>query len=193
MKPRPPCGPVLLVVALLSTVPAARAQPVALTPVSVTAASVQGQGCSEDPAYAALDFWVGEWEVSAGERVGENRIEKLLKGCAIMEHWTDVRGGEGKSLFYFVPALAEWRQVWVTDAQDVPGGVKEKALVERLEGGGVRFQGDIPVPGGGSYLDRTTLTPQPDGTVRQLIERSVDGGTTWQSSFDAVYRRRLGP
>ena len=100
----------------------------ALTVVSVTAAFVHGQGCSEDPAYAVLDFWVGEWEVSAaGERVGENRIEKLLQGCAIMEHWTDV-----------------------------------------------------------------TLTPLPDGTVRQVIERSTDDGATWQSSFDAVYRRRPG-
>jgi hypothetical protein len=138
-----------------------------------------GQGCSEDPAHAALDFWIGEWELRAGgERVGENRIEKILKGCAIMEHWKDVRGGEGKSLFYFIPALAEWRQVWVTETPGVPGGVKEKSLVERLEGGAVRFQGDVPIPGGGSYLDRTTLIPLPDGTVRQVIERSTDGGAT---------------
>lgn len=157
------------------------------------AAPALGQGCSENSAYATLDFWIGEWEVWAeGERVGENRIEKILKGCAIMEHWRDVRGGEGKSLFYVVPELAEWRQVWVTETPSVPGAVKEKSLVERLEEGGVRFQGEVPLLGDGSYLDRTTLTPLPDGTVRQVIERSVDGGTTWQSSFDAVYRRRPG-
>ena len=157
----------------------------------VGAATARGQACSEDPAYAALDFWVGEWDVRVdGEPVGENRIEKILDGCAILEHWADARGHEGKSLFYYVPARDELRQVWVTEAPGTPGGVKEKALVERLEGGGVRFQGDVPVPGGGSYLDRTTLTPETDGTVRQRIERSTDGGATWQVGFDAVYHRR---
>jgi len=37
--------------------------------------------------------------------------------------------------------------------------------------------------------DRTTLTPQADGTVRQIIEQSDDGGTSWRATFDAVYRR----
>ena len=143
--------------------------------------------------YAGLDFWIGEWDVwTGGERVGENRIEKILEGCAIMEHWKDARGGEGKSLFYVVPALAEWRQVWVTEDPSVLGAVKEKTLIERLEGGGVRFQGEVPLLGDGTYLDRTTLTPLSDGTVRQVIERSTDDGATWQSSFDAVYRRRPG-
>jgi len=67
------------------------------------------------------------------------------------------------------------------------GGVKEKTLVEVLEGGGVRFQGRIPLKGGGSYLDRTTLTPDAEGHVRQVIEVSTDGGSTWRTTFDALY------
>jgi hypothetical protein len=52
----------------------------------------------ENAAYATLDFWLGEWDVWAeGERVGENRIEKILKGCAIVEHWRDARGGRGRA------------------------------------------------------------------------------------------------
>jgi hypothetical protein len=38
-------------------------------------------------------------------------------------------------------------------------------------------------------LDRTTLTPLADGRVRQVIERSSDGGTTWTTGFDAMYVR----
>ncbi len=34
--------------------------------------------------------------------------------------------------------------------------------------------------GRSSYLDRTTLTPEPDGRVRQVIEISVDGRATWE-------------
>jgi hypothetical protein len=52
----------------------------------------------------------------------------------------------------------------------------------------VRFQGAIPLPGGGQYLDRTTLTPLEDGAVRQVIEVSRDG-ESWRTVFDAVYVR----
>lgn len=37
-------------------------------------------------------------------------------------------------------------------------------------------------------MDGTTLSPLAGGEVRQLIEISLDGGTTWQAGFDARYR-----
>lgn len=149
--------------------------------------------CEDVPAFQMLDFWVGEWTVHAGDQqVGTNRIVKVLDGCAVEEHWTGGSGGRGRSLFYFVPGLQEWRQVWVTDRATAPGAVKEKRLVESFEGAGVRFQGEIPLPEGGSYLDRTTLTPLPEGRVRQLIEISPDGGESWRTTFDAEYRPRTG-
>jgi hypothetical protein len=41
------------------------------------------------------------------------------------------------------------------------------------------------------YLqDRTTLTPLPDGRVRQLIETSNDDGRSWETRFEGFYRRR---
>lgn len=148
-------------------------------------------GCAADSAWRALDFWVGEWDVFAGgRRAGTNRIERILGGCALLEHWTDASGREGKSLFYYAPVTAEWKQVWVTEQAGAPGGLKEKMLVERLPGGALRFQGEIAVRAGGSYLDRTTLTPLPDGRVWQLIEISRDRGRTWQTTFDAEYVRR---
>ncbi len=149
-------------------------------------------GCDGAAGFDRLDFWLGEWEVFVGDqRVGSSRIEKILGGCAVMEHWTDAAGGEGKSLFFYTPATDTWKQVWVTQNATQRGGVKEKTLIEVLHDGGVRFRGDIPVPGGGSYLDRTTLTPEPDGSVRQRIEVSRDGDS-WQTTFDARYVRRGG-
>lgn len=144
-------------------------------------------GC-RDPLYAQLDFWVGEWTVWAGdEQAGHNRIEKILGGCALLEHWTSASGGEGKSLFYVDDAGA-WQQVWVTERATEPGGVKAKTQVDDAPESSVRFQGVISRDGG-SYLDRTTLTPNEDGSVRQLIEISTDDGMTWTATFDAVYRR----
>jgi hypothetical protein len=147
-------------------------------------------GCAGDPTYAALDFWVGTWRVFVGDTlVGTNRISKVLQGCALVEEWEDARGARGQSLFYVEPVLHQWKQVWVTEAAQRVGGVKEKHLIAYLPGAGVRFQGELHVSDGRVVLDRTTLLPLPGGEVRQLIETSSDGGTTWRPTFDARYRR----
>lgn len=146
--------------------------------------------CTDLPAYNLLDFWLGDWDVYAGDqKVGENRIEKILSGCAVMEHWKSAGGGEGKSLF-FIDTNGNWKQVWVTGRAAIPGGVKEKALVEHRENGAVRFRGQVRHPEHGPYLDRTTLTPLEGGDVHQLIEISRDGGKTWEATFDAIYERK---
>ena len=155
------------------------------------ARSQQGAGCAADSTYSALDFWLGEWDVFEGDQqVGTNRITRVLKGCAVLEEWRDTMGGEGRSLFYVEPGTHRWKQVWVTDDARQVGGTKEKHLVARLPDGGVRFQGELPLPDGRLVLDRTTLTPIRSGEVRQLIETSRDGGTTWRAGFDARYRKR---
>lgn len=156
---------------------------------------VSGQGtparpvpCDQNPLYQKLNFWLGDWDVfdlKTGKKDGTNRIEKTLKGCAIIENWTEaVDGSEGKSLFYVQRASGQWKQVWVEDS----GGMKEKGLQESYAGEGVRFLGEIPHKGGGSHLDRTTLQPMSDGRVRQTIEISRDGGKSWEVVYDAEYR-----
>ncbi len=164
----------------------------AVAPASPALAQMPGPptaSCQDTPAFHALDFWLGEWTVRVGAQMaGTNRIERILGGCAISETWRDAGGGEGRSLFYYLPSEEEWRQVWVTPNALRVGGVKEKRMTERV-GDGLRFQGTIGLPGGGSYLDRTTLTPEPDGTVRQVIEISQDDGTTWRTMFDGIYHR----
>jgi len=146
-------------------------------------------GACEGSEYHRLDFWIGEWTVvdAAGHVVGTNRIQKTLKGCAVEENWTEPSGAEGKSLFYYWPPERRWKQVWVTDAATVLGGVKEKRELPTADGG-MRFQGEL-VDRDRIILDRTTLTPLGGGRVRQLIETSIDGGTTWKAQFDAVYER----
>jgi hypothetical protein len=134
----------------------------------------------------ALDFWLGEWDVRVGgETVGTNHIEKILGGAAILEHWQSRDGARGESLFYFLPDAGQWKQVWVVEGAQV---VKEK--LSTPVDGGLRFEGEARLSDGARIPDRTTLTLSDDGTVRQLIEISRDGGSTWTATFDAVYHRR---
>ena len=156
---------------------------------SAVSAQQSGEPHCEDAAlYHVLDFWVGEWDVYVkDELVGHNRIEKVLHGCAITENWSSANGDEGKSLF-FVDYDGHWAQIWVTDTAMLPGGVKEKVMVDDPPAGAVRFQGVVRHPQAGTWVDRTTLTPRDNGDVRQLIEVSRDRGETWNPTFDALYR-----
>jgi hypothetical protein len=150
--------------------------------------------CTSDSTFNLLDFWVGSWDVYVGTALdGHDRVSRILAGCAVTEEWSDADGSKGLSLFFVQPGTHDWRQVWVTEQATRPGGLKEKRLIERLAGGGVRFQGTIIGPRGNAYLDRTTLTPLPSGEVHQVIEASRDSGATWHSLYDAVYRRSAAP
>ena len=156
---------------------------------SVSAKSSDSVRCNDLPSYHLLDFWVGDWDVYVGEElVGFNRIEKTLNGCAFAEHWVDSTGNEAKSLF-FVNDSGEWKQIWVTERANRPGGIKEKTIVDIAPEDGVRFQGVLYHPDAGQWFDRTTLMPAENGSVRQLIEISSDAGNTWETTFDAIYRR----
>jgi hypothetical protein len=143
--------------------------------------------CAADSAFHVLDFWIGNWSVidSTGAQVGTNRIEKILDGCAVTETWRDA-SGEGRSLFYYVPEQRQWKQVWVTPNALSPGGLKEKHLIAQ-SAVSVRFQGEVVGPRGGLVLDRTTLSTMSGGRVRQVIEISRDGGSSWRVAFDAIY------
>ena len=181
--------PLVLAIAL----PAAAMMPAPPAAAQDEPAATKPPTCREAPGFRRLDFWVGRWDVfdaASGKKVGENVIESVLKGCAVLENWTGGDGSEGKSWFYHLPTTGVWKQVWVTEMAARRGGVKEKQLVADYPGPGVRFRGRIALKDGGSYLDQTTLEPLDDGRVRQVIEISTDGGRNWQTIFDALYQRQ---
>ena len=62
-----------------------------------------------------FDFWVGQWDVFAtsGKKVGENRIELIADGCALLEQWTGNGGVTGKSLNIYDTIDRRWHQTWV--------------------------------------------------------------------------------
>ncbi|HVS64755.1 MAG TPA: hypothetical protein VMT85_14765 [Thermoanaerobaculia bacterium] len=80
----------------------------------------------------------------------------------------------------------------MTENATAPGGLKEKREVSAPAEGSVRFQGEIRLPDGSTYLDRTTLTPLADGEVRQHIEVSGEPGEELADDFrrDLPARRR---
>ena len=138
-------------------------------------------GACAGPEHAQFDFWVGDWRVTTpdGKHAGDNRIEKVLEGCALHESWRGAKGGLGFSYSAYDASRRVWHQTWV----DKDGSVL------LLDGG---WQDGRMVLGGaaGATQNRISWEPRQDGSVRQLWESSTDQGKTWKTEFDGLYRRK---
>ena len=138
------------------------------------------------PAHHEFDFWIGDWDVTTpdGKPAGTNRIESVLGGCALLEHWEGQEGGAGKSLTLYVTADRQWNQTWV----DATGN--RVVLTGGLDGARMVLRNAWTAPGGARMRSELSWTPAPDGSVRQVWRQSRDDGATYQTTFDGIYRRR---
>ena len=140
------------------------------------------------PETRQFDFWIGEWDVTTpdGQPAGTNKIEPIAGHAGLLENWSGAKGFTGKSLNAYNPARKQWQQFWVGSG----GGVLE--LTGGLVEGKMVLAGEHDVRGRHLH-ERITWTPHPDGSVRQHWEQSADGGKTWTTAFDGLYRRKPTP
>jgi hypothetical protein len=135
-------------------------------------------------AFHAFDFWVGDWDVyDAADRqlTAHARITPVQDGCALREEFSALDGGGGESLSSWDAPQQQWRQHWVSSrgvVVSLSGSLRGASMV--LTG----LESGTHAPD----LARGTWTPEPDG-VRELGERSIDGGHTRQPWFDLHFRR----
>jgi hypothetical protein len=152
--------------------------------MAVAGSAIAGDRNDKSPCNAAehhqFDFWIGHWEVFLpnGNKAGENRIEAIEGGCALLEQWSGARGPTGRSLNIYDALRRVWHQTWV----DSTGGL----LV--LEG--QWMDGRMVLSSSAQPVQRITWWPLSDGSVRQLWETSKDGGRTWSTAFDGKYVKK---
>jgi hypothetical protein len=138
---------------------------------------------------AGFDYWVGDWIVRPTAHPERGPMASVITleqdGCVVRERWTGRDGYTGTSFTTFDTARGVWHQTWVDNA----GGL---AVME----GGLDDAGEL-------VLHRVALPGDPDparrrmsyrrragGGVRQIVERSDDGGATWTVTIDLTYVRR---
>ncbi|MGH7459947.1 MAG: tetratricopeptide repeat protein [Longimicrobiales bacterium] len=143
--------------------------------------------CQHIPEARQFDFWVGDWAVSApnGQRLGNNRIEKSLRGCALIENWTDGSSREGKSISTFDPVLKTWHQLWVSD-----NGTVTDYAEGSVEGSSLHFLARWRNANGDSVRQRMVFHAVHADTVRQVIDSSTDRGRTWSPPWVGIYTRQ---
>ncbi|MDH3223206.1 MAG: tetratricopeptide repeat protein, partial [Gemmatimonadota bacterium] len=147
--------------------------------------------CMHQEVSRRFDFWIGEWEVFSpqGAPLGENRVESVLVGCALVENWTNTAGRSGKSLNVYDPSLGDpaWRQLYVGDF----GGVTDYRD-GRWEDGVMHFQARVLGAQGDTLTRHMRFRPVGKDTVQQIIEdEDATGQTTLQ--FHGVYVRKRAP
>jgi hypothetical protein len=109
----------------------------------------------------------------------------MLKDCVIHEEWMGAGGGKGESFNIWSRADRMWHQSWVSDA-----GVL-LLLTGELKDGAMVLEGDSK-QGGETVKNRITWSRVDDDPdrVRQHWTISKDGGATWTTAFDGIYKRR---
>ncbi|MDP3802313.1 hypothetical protein [Brevundimonas sp.] len=144
-----------------------------------------------DADHSAFAFWIGDWDVSATGSdtvVARSTISSTAGGCAIEEDYLQTVGPGGVAATYHGVSFSTfdarrggvWRQFYMDSGGAVTvfeGGPRDGAMV-------------LEAPGRPGSIQRMTVSPEADGTVRQRGESSTDGGATWTSGYDFTYRRR---
>jgi hypothetical protein len=136
------------------------------------------------PQYREFDFWLGEWDLvgADGSKSAEDKVVKVLGGCALLENWNAKRG-EGMSISAYDPATRRWHQTLVDDS----------GAVLHLEGevvdGKMVLIGRRPSQRekGVTITHRITWSSMSDHHVRQFWEASTNGGRTWRPVFEGYY------
>ncbi|MGH7563624.1 MAG: hypothetical protein ACREK5_04280, partial [Gemmatimonadota bacterium] len=135
------------------------------------------------PEHRQFDFWLGAWEVrnAEGELVGHNEIQRVARGCGLLENWRGVGGGRGMSINTYDADREKWTQRWVGAGATLwlEGGLQDGRMVLAATAPRSTPRGEV--------LDRVTWTPLPDGRVRQVWEISADGGESWREHFVGLY------
>jgi len=145
--------------------------------------------CESMQEFNDFNFWLGEWDVysngEARQLQGTNSITKHHENCLIMENWTNIQGGTGRSMNYYDPVEDQWRQLWVASGYSIDyiGGLNEA--------GSMVLNGKINYyKTGKSQEFRGTWTPNQNGSVRQFFEqRDVESGQ-WTVWFDGLYIKK---
>jgi hypothetical protein len=155
-----------------------------------TGLDANARPCEHDAKYRELEFWLGEWvarNVNAPPTTppASSVITRIHNGCVILETWHSP-GYSGQSFNIYDRSRRQWHQTWV----DSTGGLHE--YWGNLKDGNMVYEGTVPpAPGqSGPQQTRMTFFNLGPGKVRQFVERSTDGGKSWQTTYDFIYTKK---
>jgi hypothetical protein len=139
----------------------------------------------QSPEHHQLDFWIGDWDVydmpATGKPAAHVTITSLLDKCVIHELYEGDSGLRGESFSIYDTTRQVWHQTWVTNRGQllvIEGGMRNGRLM---------LAGHQLTKDNKSREIRAYWWQDKDG-VRESSESSTDGGKTWSTDFDLVFK-----
>jgi hypothetical protein len=132
----------------------------------------------------ALDFWIGEWDVSWDGGHGINRVVRELGDAVVVERFTPAPPERftGMSVSVHEARTHTWRQTWVDSDRNF------WTFAGSLDGDDVVFATDGPVDREQRYKRMVFSRIRPDA-FHWRWESSPDG-VAWSERWAIEYRRR---
>ncbi|MEM6784488.1 MAG: DUF1579 family protein [Bacteroidota bacterium] len=159
----------------------------------VPVATAQQPAPCTQPEAAALDFWVGTWDLAwtnadGSDGQGTNTISKTLGGCVVHEDFQDTTpdgtGFAGQSVSVFDARSGLWKQTWVDNA----GGYLLFTGAPDAEPMEVRTA-PFANPQGQSQINRMVWTDVSGDALTWRWQSSTDDGATWTDRWVIAYAR----
>ncbi|MFI5163232.1 MAG: hypothetical protein ACHQHN_18275 [Sphingobacteriales bacterium] len=159
-----------------------------LTALSCNAFAQQKSPCADEPRTHDFDFWIGEWDVyptGADKLAGHSVVQSISGGCGLLENWTDMQGGSGKSVNYYNLAEHQWQQDWIGS-----GGGAQRYLNGVYKDGAMQFTYEFADKQGNKKTGNFKFYNIDKNTVRQYQDVNNDDGKTVTVSYDLTYVRK---
>lgn len=136
-----------------------------------------------------MDFWLGDWSVSAPGSAPNavSRVTLDQDQCVVIERWDGGRGHTGENVFAFSADDEAWHGIFTDNEGRVhsfPSGTAAPGVVQ--------FSSASRGPKGEAVLNRITIRRIGVDHVEQLWEKSSDGGKSWATVFRGEYARKQG-
>jgi hypothetical protein len=142
--------------------------------------------CAADVPGRALDFWLGHWRISDGERPSRatSVVSRELGDCLIVENWSDSAGHRGENLFGYNLDSRTWSGMFADNRGHIHIFVQGTVGANRAE-----FDGHSRGPSGKDVLNRISIVRETPDDIEQTWQQSADGGATWATVFQGKYSR----
>lgn len=144
------------------------------------------------PEYHRLDFLIGNWTAYADKtKIADVSIERPAGACALVQTWNALpsemtfnRPAVAKALVAYDQERRLWELFWVTGVI----GVHFHFTATPAEN--LVWEANETLSTGGTKTDRLMITKLPDGTLREIGTASTDGGKTWVTEYDLIWRKK---
>ena len=144
-------------------------------------------GPCADAAHRQLDYWLGDWAVSAPGAApnASSKVTLALDGCVVVETWDGGRGHIGENVMAYSADDQSWHGLFLDNKGRVHLFVDGK-----VADGTAEFRAPSGSENGSTVLNRVRIVRISADKVEQLWEKSSDHGATWTTEFRGEYTRR---